>query len=47
MNNLSKKKNLTEPKIQISILHYLLIGLQSFIIILLLRSFSKEGIIQQ
>lgn len=38
---------ITEPKIQISILHYLLIGLQSFIIILLLRSFSKERIIQQ
>jgi hypothetical protein len=28
-------------KIQISILHYLLIGLQAFIILLLLRSFSK------
>jgi len=38
---------ITEPKIKISILHYLLIGLQSFIIILLLRSFSKERIIQQ
>ena len=32
---------ITNSKIQISILHYLLIGLQSFIILLLLRSFSK------
>jgi len=33
---------ITESEIQISILHYFLIGLQVFIIILLLRSFSKE-----
>lgn len=33
---------INEVKIQISILHYLLIGLQSFIILLLIRSFSKE-----
>jgi hypothetical protein len=33
---------ITESKIQISILHYLLIGLQAFIILQLLRSFSKE-----
>ena len=32
---------ITNSEIQISILHYLLIGLQSFIILLLLRSFSK------
>jgi len=32
---------ITDSKIQISILHYLLIGLQGFIILLLLRSFSK------
>lgn len=33
---------INEVKIQISILHYLLIGLQCFIILLLIRSFSKE-----
>ena len=32
---------ITNSKIQISILHYLLIGLQAFIILLLLRSFNK------
>jgi hypothetical protein len=33
---------ITDSKIQISILHYLLIGLQAFIILLLLRSFIEE-----
>ena len=33
---------ITEATTQISILHYLLIGLQSLIILLLLRSFSKS-----
>jgi len=38
--------DITESKKQISILHYLLIGLQAFIILLLLKSFSKERTIQ-
>ena len=38
--------DITDPKIQISILHYLLIGLQAFIILLLLRSFSRKRAIQ-
>ena len=36
--------NVSESKAQISILHYLLIGLQVFIIILLLRSFKRRTI---
>ena len=38
--------DITESKKQISILHYLLIGLQAFIILLLLKSFSKKRTIQ-
>ena len=39
--------DITDSKTQISILHYLLIGLQAFIILLLLRSFSRERAIQE
>ena len=34
--------NISDSKIQISILHYLLLSLQSFIIILLIRSFKRS-----
>ena len=34
--------DITEPKIQISILHYFLVSLQCLIITLLIRSFTKE-----